>query len=80
MTTQLPELSGQQPSGPQADWSGSSSPYSTYSTYSTYPSINPDEPSNSAQRPSRRGRVAALVAGACVMTWVPAPSAGRSGT
>ena len=68
MTTQLPELSGQQPSGPQADWSGSSSPYSPYSTFSTYSPINPDEPSNSAQRPSRRGRVAALVAGACVMT------------
>ena len=65
MTTQLPELSGPQPSGPQPDWSGSSSPYSQYSTYSP---TNPDEPSNSAQRPSRRGRVAALVAGACVMT------------
>lgn len=68
MTTQLPELPGPQPSGPQADWSGSSSPYSTDSAYSTYSGYTPDEPNNSARPPSRRGRAAALVAGACVMT------------
>ena len=59
MTTQLPELSGPQPSGPQPDWARSSSPYAPYSPY---------EWSNPPRHHSRRGRVAALVAGACVMT------------
>lgn len=59
MTTQLPELSGPPPTGPQADWSRSSNPYAQYSPY---------ESTNPPRRPSHRGRVAVLVVGACVMT------------